>query len=102
MTETSSPARGVIPLVGAIVATVIVPFSFVSGIGAALDGSGSGSTFFQALFIAGLALALSAIVISIVSLVRGAPKLLPILAIVVALLPFVGLLVVILANVNAS
>ena len=105
MTETSSPtrpSRGVIPLIGAVVAAIVVPVSFVFGIGAALDGSGSGAGFFQVLFILGFALALAAIVMSIVALVRGAAKPLPILAIVVALLPFAGLLVVYLANLNAS
>ena len=94
-------SRGVIALVGAIVAAILVPLSFVFGIGAALDGSGSGSALFQVLFIVGLALALASIVISIVRLARRSPKALPILTIVIALLPFIGLAVVYLANVAA-
>lgn len=98
----SRPTRGVIALIGALVAVILIPLSFVYGISAALDGSGSGSAVFQVLFVVGFALALAAIVISVVHLVRGAPKLLPILTIVIGLLPFAGLLIVYLANVNAS
>jgi hypothetical protein len=102
-TSTSAtPSRGIIALIGAIVAAVLVPLSFVYGISAALDGSGTGSLLFQVLFIVGLALALAAIVMSVVHLVRGAPKVLPVLTIVVALLPFAGVLIVFLANLNAS
>jgi hypothetical protein len=101
-TPAARPARGVIALIGAIVAAVLVPVSFVYGIGAALDGSGTGSAIFQVLFILGLALAFAAIVISVVNLVRGAPKVLPVLTIVVALLPFAGVLIVFLVNLNAS
>ena len=106
MTETTTasaaPVRGVPALIGAIVSAIAVPVSFVFGIGAALDGSGSGAAAFQVIFIVGLALALAAIVISIVHLVRGARKLLPILTIVIALLPFVGVLIAYLANLTAS
>lgn len=94
-------SRGVIPLLAAIIAAIVVPLSFLFGIGAALDGSGSGSALFQVLFIVGLLLALAAIVISIVRLAKGAAKLLPVLTIVVALLPLAGLAVVYLANVAA-
>jgi hypothetical protein len=46
--------------------------------------------------------AAAAIVVSIVHLVRGARKALPIVTILVALLPFAAVLVVFLVNLNAS
>ena len=98
---TTRPARGVIPLIAAIVAVVLVPVSFVFGISAALSGSGSGSVLFQVLFIVGLLLALAALVIAIVRLARGASKALPIATIIVALLPFAGVLALYLANLTA-
>ena len=94
-------SRGVIPLIAAIVSAVLVPVSFVFGISAALDGSGSGSALFQVLFIVGLLLGLAAIVISIVRLVRGASRGLPIATIVIALLPFAGVAVLYFANLAA-
>ena len=94
-------SRGVIPLISAIISVVLVPVSFVFGISAALDGSGSGSTLFQVLFIVGLLLGLAAIVVSIVRLVRGAARALPIATIVIALLPFAGVAVLYFANLAA-
>lgn len=104
MTTPSAPAKpayGVVPLVVAIVAAVLVPVSFVFGIGAALSGSGSGAGAFQVLFVVGLVLGLAALITAIVRLVRGASKPLPIATIIVALLPFLGVLVLYLANLNA-
>ena len=98
----SRPVFGVPALVAAIASAIAVPVSFVFGIRAALDGSGSGSAVFQVVFILGLVMAAAAIVVSIVHLVRGARKALPIVTIVVALLPFAGVLVVFLVNLNAS
>ena len=98
----TAPVRGVPALIGAIISAIAVPVSFIFGISAALNGSGSGSVLFQVLFIVGLALGLAAIVISIVHLVRGARKALPIVTILIALLPFVGVLIVYLANLTAS
>jgi len=104
MTENPTPARpvrGVPALIGAIASAIAVPVSFVFGIRAALDGGGSGSAAFQVIFILGLLLALAAIVVSVVHLVRGARRALPIVTILVALLPLAGVLVVLLANLNA-
>lgn len=98
----TAPLRGVPALIGAIVSAILVPVSFVYGIGAALNGSGTGAGVFEVLFFVGLALGLAAIVISIVHLVRGARKLLPILTILIALLPFAGVLIVYLANLTAG
>lgn len=94
-------SRGVIPLIVAIVAAVLVPVSFLFGISAALAGDGSGAWLFQVLFFVGLALALAAVIIAIVRLLRGAAKPLPIVTIVVGLLPFAGVLVLYLANLAA-
>ena len=100
-TATAQPARGVIPLVAAIIAALLVPVSFILGVSAALTGSGSGSVLFQVLFVVGLVLGLAAIVIAIVSLAKGAPMSLTIATIIVALLPFAGVLALYLANLAA-
>lgn len=100
-TATARPARGVLPLIAAIVAAVLVPVSFVFGIGAAFSGSGSGAGAFTALFFGGLLLALVAIIIAIVRLARGAAKALAIATIIIALLPFAGVLALYLANLTA-
>jgi hypothetical protein len=100
-TATARPARGIILLVAAIVAAVLVPASFVFGIGAAFSGSGAGAGAFTVLFFAGLLLALVALIVAIVRLVRGAAKALAIATIIVALLPFAGVLTLYLANLTA-
>lgn len=97
----TAPARGVIPLIAAIVAAVLTPVSFVLGVSAALTGSGSGSTLFEVLFVVGLLLGLAAIVVAIVRLARGASKPLPIATIIIGLLPLAGVVALYLANLTA-
>lgn len=100
-TPTARPARGVIPLIVAIVGVALVPVSFVLGLDAAFSGNGTGASIFTVLFFTGLAMALVALVVAIVLLVRGAGKVLPIATIIVALLPFAGVLALYLVNVTA-
>lgn len=100
-TATSRPARGVIPLIVAIVGVVLVPVSFVLGLDAAFSGNSAVASIFTVLFFAGLVLAVVALVLAIVLLVRGAGRVLPIATIVVALLPFAGVLALYLVNVTA-
>ncbi|MBX3098821.1 MAG: hypothetical protein KF761_04510 [Salinibacterium sp.] len=94
-------SRGVIPLLAAVIAAVVVPASFVYGVSAALSGDGSGAILYQVLFVGGLALALASIIVAIVRLAKGAKKALPIATIVVALVPFAGVLALYLANLTA-
>jgi hypothetical protein len=85
--------RGVLALLAAIVGAAVMAFSFVYGISAALDGSGSGAGPYPVLFLIGAALVIAALVVSVVRLVRGAPKALPVATIVVALLPTAGVII---------
>lgn len=81
---------GLIALLAAIIGAVVMAYSFVYGISAALDGSGSGAGPYPVLFLVGAALVVAALITSIVRLMRGAPKAFPIVTIVVALLPLIA------------
>jgi hypothetical protein len=85
--------RGVIPLVAAIIGASLMAWGFISGISAALDGSGNGAGAWVGVFFLGAALVLAALIISIVRLVKGGSKPLAWVTIVVALLPIVGVVV---------
>lgn len=76
-----------VALGAAVVGTVLAIVSFYTGIVAALDASGSGAGLAMVFFFVGLALDLAAIVLAIVTLVRQGRRLLPIVAIAVALVP---------------
>lgn len=78
------------PLLGivlGIVGAVAMWFSFVNGISAALNGSGDGATPFIIVFIGAGVLALIAIVIGIVGLVRGGHRILSSLSLLVGAIP---------------
>lgn len=79
--------RAWVALGAAVVGTVLAAVGFYTGIIAALDGSGSGAGLSMVVFFVGLALNLVAIVLAIVTLVRNGRRLLPVVAIAVALLP---------------
>jgi hypothetical protein len=79
--------RSWVALGTAVVGTVLAVVGFYSGIIAALDGSGSGAGLALVLFFVGLALDLAAIVLAIVTIVRDRSRLLPLVAIGVALIP---------------
>jgi hypothetical protein len=81
------------PLIGiglGIVGAVVMSYSFVSGVNAALNGSGDGATPFIVMFIGAAVLTLIALVIGIVGLVRGGHRILSFLSLLVGLVP-VGL-----------
>ncbi len=86
-------SRGVIPLVAAIVGASLMAWGFVSGISAALEASGNGAGLWVGVFLLGAALALAALIIAIVRLVKGGSKPLAWATIVIALLPIVGVVV---------
>lgn len=90
-----SPSRvpAGIALLLAVVGAVAMYLGFVFGIPAALDASGSGAGWYIVLFFAGAALVLAALVIAIVCLVRGLARGVALLALLVALVPVVGVIV---------
>ncbi len=94
--EPPAAARGTglaTPLLGiglGLVGAVVMSYSFVSGVNAALNGSGDGATPFIVMFIGAAVLTLIAIVIGIVGLVRARHRILSFLSLLVGLVP-VGL-----------
>jgi hypothetical protein len=89
------------PLLGivlGIVGTALMSYSFVNGIAAALNGSGGGAGMFIALFFVGAALALIAIIIGLVGLVRGGHRILSFLSLIVGLVPAAVIAAIYVAN----
>lgn len=82
-----------IALLLAVVGAVAMYLGFVFGIPAALDASGSGAGGYIVLFLAGAVLVLAALVIAIVCLVRGLARGIAVLALIVALVPIVGVVI---------
>lgn len=95
-----SPSRlpATIALLLAVVGAAGMAWSFVSGISAALDGSGSGATPYVVVFLVAAALVLAALVISIVCLARGLARGIAGLALVVALAPIAVVVILRLVN----
>ncbi len=83
-------SRGVVSLFAAIVGASLMAWGFVSGISAALDGSGNGAGLWVGVFLLGAALVLAALIIAIVRLVKGGSKPLALATIVIAALPIAG------------
>ena len=94
-TALATPLLGI--LLG-VIGTVLMSYSFVSGITAALNGGGDGAGTFIALFFVGAALALIAIIIGLVGLVRGGHRILSFLSLLVGLVPAVIIGLIYLAN----
>ena len=89
------------PLLGivlGIVGTVLMSYSFVNGISAALAGSGDGALLYIVLFAVGGALALIAIIIGLVGLVRGGHRFLSFLSLLVGLVPAAVIVILLLVN----
>ena len=96
MTDTivrPSSVPGVVALLLAVLGGAAMAWSFVVGIDAALDGSGSGATPYAVVFLIGAAAVLVALVLAIVGLVRRRARVLSAITLVVALLPIVGVVV---------
>jgi len=85
--------RGIVPLIAVIVGLGLMTWSFLNGIAAALDGSGTGALGYQVIFIAAAVLVVASLVIAVINLVRGDSRVLAIITIVVAFLPIVGVIV---------
>lgn len=62
--------RSLIPLFVAVLGVALLFWSFASGISASLDGSGSGSLFWQVLFVLAALCVLGTVVVSIINLVK--------------------------------
>lgn len=91
--------RSLVALGAAIIGSTLTVVGFSTWILAALDGSGSSAGFGigQVLFFVGVALGILAIVLAVWSLVRGVRRVLPIGAIVVAVMPAVWFVGIVLA-----
>jgi len=90
----TSGQRSVVAVIAALAGSVLSIAGFFTWILAALDGTGAsaGAGIGQVMFYVGLALDVLGIALALWSIVRGAPKLLPIVAIAIALAPVLFLL----------
>lgn len=97
-----SPSRvpATIALLLAVIGTAGMVWSFVNGVPAALDSGGSGAGIYIVLFFVAAALVLAALVISIVCLVRGLARGIAVVALLVSLVPVVGVVLVRLAAIS--
>ena len=98
MSETDtyvSPSRvpAVVALLLALVGGAGMAFSFVNGISAALSGGDSGAGPWVVVFFVSAAVVLAALVTSIVCLVRGKARGIAGLALVVSLVPIIGVII---------
>ena len=94
-TAVSTPLLGIVL---GVVGTVLMAYSFVNGISAALDGSAGGAGPYIALFIGGGVLALIAIIIGLVGLIRGGHRFLSLLSLLIGLVPAAIIVAIRLAN----
>ena len=90
-----SPTRvpATIALVLAVVGAGAMAWSFVNGISAALDASGSGATPYIVVFLVAAVLVLAGLVISIVCLARGLARGIALLALLVSIAPIVAVII---------
>jgi hypothetical protein len=96
MTDTTvrpSATLGVVALLLAVLGTAAMAWSFVVGIDAALDGSGSGAGPYTVVFLIAAAAVVLALILAIVGLVRRRARVLSVITILVALIPIVGVVV---------
>ncbi|GHF06000.1 hypothetical protein [Pseudolysinimonas yzui] len=91
-----SPTRvpATIALLLGVIGTAGMAWSFVNGISAALDSSGSGAGAYVAVFLVAAALVVAGLVISIVCLARGLARGIATLALLVAIVPVVAIIVI--------
>ena len=88
---------GVAPLAAAILGFVALSWAFIIGIGAALEGRGSGALPFEVIFILAALVLVAAFVMAIVNLVRSRFRVLAVITIVITMLPIVALILLRLA-----
>jgi hypothetical protein len=93
-TIAKGPRQGsYVALAAAVAGSVLAIVGFYAGIPAALSGGGSGAGLTLVLMFVGLVLDVVGVILAIVMLVRGAPKLVPWVAIVAAFAPVILLAV---------
>ncbi|MGB3910022.1 MAG: hypothetical protein WBL06_06090 [Pseudolysinimonas sp.] len=80
-------------LVLAVVGASVMSWSFVNGISAALDASGTGATPYIIAFLAAAVLVVAALVISIVCLARGLARGIALVALLVSIAPIVAVII---------
>jgi hypothetical protein len=97
-----SPSRvpALIALLLAVLGAAGMAWSFVNGLTAALNDGGSGPGLYVVLFFVSAALVVAALVISIVCLVRGNARGVAAVALIVALAPIVGVILLRLTTVS--
>lgn len=90
-----SPSRvpATIALLLAVIGAAGMAWSFVAGVSAALDASGSGATHYVVVFLIAAALVLAGLVISIVCLARGLARGIAALALLVSIAPVVVVII---------
>lgn len=79
--------RSWVALAAALVGTVLTIVGFMLTVNAALNGRGHGADVELVIFLTGVAFDLLAIALAVVTLVRDGRRMLPIVAIAVALIP---------------
>jgi hypothetical protein len=94
-TALSTPLLGIVL---AVVGVALMSYAFVNGISAALDGTDGNSQIFIILFIVGGILALVAVVIGVVGLVRGGHRILSFVSLAIGLVPAIIILRLVLIN----
>ena len=97
-TEQRSTGPAIIAILLAVSAVALMLFSFVNGISAAENGGGSGPGIYVPLFFLGAAVAVAAAVIGIVGIVRRSHRILSSIAVLISLIPGIGIVLLRLAN----
>lgn len=89
-----------IALLLAVLGTAGMVWSFPLGISAALDSGGGGATSYVVVFLIAALLVLAALAISIVCLARGLARPLAAIALIVSLVPVMGVIILRIAAVS--
>ncbi|MCU1439659.1 MAG: hypothetical protein JWP85_656 [Rhodoglobus sp.] len=97
--SSTSPLRGLITLLAALVGVLVMFYAFTEGISAALDGSGSGSILWQVVFLLALIIVIASIVFAIVNFVRKRSRILSAITIVIGLIP-IGVVIALAIGAN--
>lgn len=91
------PNRAALALLLGIVGFALTMWGFLAGIDAALDASGSGPGAWVAVFLVGLLGSLAAMVLAVLGLISGTSRVMSGIALVIALLPGIGMFVIAVA-----
>lgn len=89
--------RALIPFFIALGAVALMFLSFVTGINAALDAGGSGSLFWQVVFILSAILLIATLVLSIVKIVKKRDVVISVATLFVGVLPLVVVIILVVS-----